>query len=537
MTTDQTPVLIVGGGPVGLALSIDLSWRNVPHILVDAAPRAARAEHPRMDQVSLRSMEFVRRWGALDDVEKAGFPRSLRRDVVFATGVLGHELEREPIAADEVRPAPAFSPQKHELCPQNFFDPALQAVAERGWVADIRYGHRFTDLADDGQGVSARVEEVETGRLYQVRASYLAACDGAASAVASRLAIPSGAEALLAESTNIFIRSPALTARTAGNPAYRYILLDEAGVWASMVNMNGVDLWRLQVLGARERRAWTSDEAHAAVGKAIGAQVAYDLVSIVPWARREKLADRFRDGRCFLVGDAAHQLSPTGGYGMNTGIAEAVDLSWKLAAACQGWAGPALLDTYDLERRPVALRNIRRASVNLARMRSAPASPGLLAPGAAGEAVRRRVGAEIRQAMAEEWDSMGIHLGYAYWDSPIVVPDGTPEPKDDPVGYEQTSRPGARAPHVWLAPGRSTLDLFGRGFCLLVFSPDLDPSPLTEAARIRGVPLEVQVVDSAEAAAVYARSLVLVRPDGHVAWRGDRLPVDCETLIDVVRGA
>jgi 2-polyprenyl-6-methoxyphenol hydroxylase-like FAD-dependent oxidoreductase len=536
MRVQQTDVLIVGGGPVGLMLSIELSWRGIAHILIDQGARAARAVHPRMDQVSIRTMEHLRRLGNVADIEAAGFPRSMRRDIVFTTGVLGHELEREPVECDALRQPPSFSPQKHELCPQNFFDPTLQLIAERSTFADIRYDHQLLDFIDHGESIIASIEHADSGR-QQIEAQYLAGCDGAGSDVARRLGITMDAATTLAQSTNIFIKSDELTGRAAARPGYRYILLDQNGIWASMINMNGRDVWRLQVLGGQNRRDWKEDEIQAAVAKAVGEDVPYSIISVVPWARRELVVEHFSKGRCFLVGDAAHQLSPTGGYGMNTGIAEAVDLAWKLEATLKGWGGPALLASYETERRPVALRNAKRSTVNFERMRSVPPELALMELTEAGTAARTRVGPLVKAALSEEWDSMGIHLGYNYADSPLVIPDGSPSLPDDAAHYEQTARPGARAPHAWLREGKSTLDLLGRGFVLMQFSPDADPKPLMRAAALRNVPVRLEQIDNPAIARLYEHAMVLVRPDGHVAWRGETASADALSIIDRIRGA
>ncbi len=535
MPDDTTAVLIVGGGPVGLALSIDLSWRGIRHILVERDARAARSRHPRMDQVGIRSMEHFRRLGITAAVEAAGFPRGMRRDVVFATGVLGFEIAREPFEADATRPTPPFSPQKHELCPQNFLDPALQATAERSPLADIRYQTRLVGMQDLGDRVRCELEDAAGRRT--VIAEYVAGCDGSGSAVAQQLGISAKAAATLACSTNLFIHCPELRQRAAGPGAYRYLLVGPEGVWASMVNMDGRDTWRLQVLGDAERPAWTDAAARAVVERAIGADIDYRIESIVPWIRRELIMDRFAAGRCFLVGDAAHQFSPTGGYGMNTGLGEAFDLSWKLAATLDGWGGPDLLASYEAERRPVAIRNAERATVNFERMRQTRGDPLVAVDTPAGEATRRRLGHEIRESMREEWESMGIHLGYSYAGSPAVCDDGAPGGHSHPADYRQSAHPGGRAPHAWIGPGRSTLDLFGQGFVLLQFDAQADAAPLLEAAERQGMPLRREVIDDPDVARLYGRKLVLVRPDGHVAMRCDRLPDEAAAVIARVRGA
>jgi hypothetical protein len=246
----------------------------------------------------------------------------------------------------------------------------------------------------------------------------------------------------------------------------------------------------------------------------------------------------------FLVGDSAHQLSPTGGFGMNTGIQEAIDLAWKLEARLAGWGGDRLLASYEPERRPVAERNVREAGGNLARMLSPRDNlppPEIFQPGETGDTARRTFGAKFTETMRREWFTLGIQLGYRYEGSPIIVPDGTAAPPDEPATYVQTARPGHRAPHAWLAPGQSTLDLFGRGFVLMRFGAVAgetgDGVALIEAAKARGVPLSVVDIRSAEAAALYERRLVLVRPDGHVAWRGDDVGPEAGRVMDTVRGA
>ena len=325
----------------------------------------------------------------------------------------------------------------------------------------------------------------------------------------------------LARSTNIFVNCPELRHFDGVASAYRFILVGTDGVWASMVNIDGGDTWRLQVLGAAGRADWTEEAARAAVDQAIGMEIAYRIGAIVPWMRRELIADRFADGRCFLVGDAAHQFSPTGGYGMNTGLAESFDLSWKLAATLEGWGGPNLLASYEEERRPIAVHNAHRATVNFQRMRATKSDPAVLTETPEGAAARRRIGEEIRSRMSEEWDSMGIHLGYSYAGSSITVADQTAASPSDAAHYTPSSQPGARAPHAWLADGRSTLDLFGRGFVLMDFGGD-GAETLLAAARRQSLPMRHERIADADVARLYGALLVLVRPDGHVAMRADR---------------
>ena len=226
---------------------------------------------------------------------------------------------------------------------------------------------------------------------------------------------------------------------------------------------------------------------------------------------------------------------------MNTGIQDAVDLGWKLDAVIRGWGDQALLDSYETERRPVAQRNVNEASENLRRMlstRSRRPPQNLLDPGPEADAARRDYGEWYAGVMHQEWFTIGVNLGYRYEGSPIIWPDGTPAPPLEIETYTQTARPGSRAPHAWLSDGRSVIDLFGRGFVLLDFgAPGGDTAGITAAAQAACVPLTVTRIDDAEVAALYGARLVLVRPDGHVAWRSDSAPDDPAELVDVVRGA
>ncbi|WP_334186272.1 FAD-dependent oxidoreductase [Novosphingobium sp.] len=540
MAPIDSPVLIVGGGPVGLALAIDLGWRRIPTILVEQDGPDARLEHPRMDNVGIRTMEFCRRWGIGPAVQQAGFPCDLPISIVYTTGVLGHELARDEYPDKATAVPPPFSPEKHELCPQNFFDPVLQAAAASNPETRLLYKHKLVGFEQHDDYVDAIVEALDDGNQLQIRSSYLAACDGAGSFVSQQLGITPSTASVLSCSTNIFIRCPALAQRTTGKRAYRYILIGPEGIWGSMVNINGRDVWRLQLIGSDAWPAWSPEEIDAFVKRGIGADVDYELLSWLPWSRREYVASRFREDRCFLVGDAAHQLSPTGGYGMNTGIAEAVDLSWKLAAVIEGWGRESLLDSYDIERRPIAARNVRQASENLASMRSVPAEPRLLDEGLEGTEARQAIGTFTQAAMQREWKSFGIHLGAVYRSSPLILEEEDEDEyvEQDVMHFGQSARPGARAPHVWLSPGKSILDLFGRGFVVLDFSGTTESAlaDLLTALRLENIPMNHVPIEHAEAQALYARRYVIVRPDGHVTWRGNHLPTDTDKLIKCLRG-
>ena len=532
----NTPVLVVGAGPVGLALAGDLGWRGMECLLIEQGDGGIY--QPKMDLVGVRTMEHCRRWGLVRDVEESPYPRDYPQDNIYLTSLAGHELGRERFPGMGQEKPPAVSPQKRERCPQNMFDPILKKFVAAQPSVEVRYRTRLVGFSQDTDGVAAEIETVETKQRQTVSAKILVGCDGAGSAVREALGIEMDGGGVLTYTTNIIFRCPDLVALHDKGYGYRHIFIGPEGTWSTIVAINGADQWRMSLIGTSAMKQYSTDEIDAAIRRAVGCDFKYEILTVVPWARRELVARSYGRGRVFIAGDSAHVMSPTGGYGMNTGIGDAVDLSWKVSAMLQGWGGPGLLESYEIERRPTAVRNVTEASGNLRRMLSPGENPAIEDDTAEGAAVRARVGAAFSEAMKNEWFTLGIHLGYRYEVSPVCWPDGTPPHAYETSRYIATTRPGSRAPHVWLRDGRSTLDLFGRGFVLLRLGADApDVAPMADAAARAGMPLQVIALDEPDLVTTYERALVLVRPDGHVAWRGDALPDDPALLVDCIRGA
>lgn len=547
-TSKRWPVLIVGAGPVGLALAGDLAWRGIECALIERTNGVVW--QPRMDMVGIRTMEFCRRWGIVPWVEAAGYNRDYPQDCAWVTSLNGYEFGREYFPSPANEKCPPQSPQHRERCPQNFFDPVLARFARESGRVTFHYETELLSFRDFGDRVVATVRHA--GATREIEAAYLVGCDGGASTVREALGIGMSGEPVLTYTTNVVFRCDGLEKLHNKKPAYRYIFIGPEGTWATLVAINGRDQWRFSLVGDAQRRTVTEAEMRAAIVRAMGREFDFEILSMLPWIRRQLVADAYRRGRVFIAGDAAHLTSPTGGFGMNTGILDAVNLSWKLAGVLQGWGGDRLLASYEVEQRPVAIRNVGEAGDNLRRM----LSPRIVRPDPRMfedtddpevERARQEYGARYTEMMKREWYSIGIHLGYVYEGSPIVVPDGTARPPDEVQTYTQTARPGSRAPHVWLRDGRSTLDLFGRAFVLLHLGETSDAASTArtgdatrrfeEAARGIGLPLDVVRLSEPDVACAYERRFVLVRPDGQVAWRADALPDDAKSLLDVVRGA
>jgi 2-polyprenyl-6-methoxyphenol hydroxylase-like FAD-dependent oxidoreductase len=525
-----TSVLIAGGGPIGLALAADLGRRGISTLLVEE--RDDKLAPAKMLEVSVRTMEFCRGLGIADRVRNWGFPHDLPLDSVFVTDLQGYELGRVRTPSLGSRQDSDFSPERGRPCPQTWFDPIMQNCARSFPQVSLRYNLRLEGFAQDAGGVTATLRD-RSGRAETVRAHYLIGCDGFDSTVRNLLGIAIRGEPHIDWSMTIYLRIPELPTRH--GLTYRYVFVGPEGTWSFLTLVNGKDLWRLQIVDIDEAKLSNVD-IPALVRRCMGREVPYAVEHKDLWVRKRTVADRFMDGRVFIAGDAAHAHPPNGGLGMNTGLQDAFDLGWKLAAMIDGWGGEDLLASYDLERRPASARAAEVSLQNYRRLISAEQRAEVYSATPQGEAARRAIGARLVEENEKSWHPVGVHLGYIYHPSPIVVPDGTDQPEDDTFGYRPTAFPGARAPHVWLAPGRSTLDLFGDGFVLLKFA-DAPTAAVERAAKDRGVPLKVERIENAEAARLYGRALVLVRPDGHVAWRDNAAPEDAALLIDTIRGA
>src|SRR4051812_33425460 len=478
-----------------------------------------------MFATGIRTVEFCRRWGIAQRVRDWGFPRDFPFDNVFVTSLACYELARIRMPSIADTPPIAQSPENFAHCPQFVFDRILVDKVRELPTVTLRYNSRLQDFIQHPDHVEARLENGDI-----IRAAYLAACDGYSSMVRRQLGIAMEGDEHLNRAINIMFQTANLSALHDKGDAGRYVPIGTEGPWASLTAADGRSRWRLMLYEDKLKPA-------EAVRAAVGRDFAFEILSVGTWVRRNLVASRYRAGRVFLAGDAAHVMPPNGGLGMNTGIGDAVDLGWKLAAVHQGWGGPALLASYDAERRPVGARACAEAMRNFERITPRRHFPDIHAETEAGRKVRAELGAKLSVSMRNAWDNpLNTHLGYRYEGASITIADGPPPPEpDDSRVYVQSSYPGGRAPHAWFADDSSTLDLFGRGFTLLGFGPVTDH--FAKAAQARNIPLEIVDIKDQAIAQLYEKRLVLVRPDGHVAWRGDVPPADAGAVLDRVRGA
>ena len=530
----RVPVLIIGGGPVGLGLACELGWRGVECLLIEQSDGAIT--HPRANAENARTMEACRRWGVTDAVRAAATPSDFPHTVIYATSMRGKEIARIERPTHGGSQPTSTSPERPQRCNQLWFDPILAARAAQFPSVKLQYHWRLDGFVDTGAEVIADVTDLGSGRPLKIAARYMVACCGGRSPVRKALGVPLEGEKSLGFPINIFFRTPELWRYHDMGKIAMTFLIGPEGLWGNLTALDGREQWRLTLQGTSEYRDPATVDVKAEIARAIGCEVPFELISCLSWVRRDMVAKRFVYGNVLLAGDCVHQHSPAGGFGLNTGFGDVLDIGWKLEAALKGWAGPHLLQSYEDERRPVAIRNVGEATANF-RRQSVGDTRAVLDETDEGARLRADLGERLIAETKRQFLSEGIALGYIYAPSPIVCPDGSPKPASAAHIYKPTTFPGSRAPHAWLEPGRSTLDVFGRGFVLMrLGAAPPDARAFETAAAGCGVPFEVVDVAQPAIAELYERQLVLVRPDGHVAWRGNDMPGDTRAVIDRVRG-
>ncbi|HEX6174897.1 MAG TPA: FAD-dependent monooxygenase [Candidatus Binatia bacterium] len=531
------PILIAGGGPVGMTLAIELGWRGIRCLLIEQTD--GTVEFPTTNLANTRTCEHLRRWGIADHMRfDSGYPADYPRNYVFVTRMDGYEIARFDHPANGAPESRSpHSPEGRLWISKPYFDPVLHAHANSLPQVEIRYQTSFESFEQDADAVLAEVLDKKTGRKETISADYLVGCDGGRSNI--RRALEIKYQGIFSQGMNVAVlfRSPLLQHIEFG-PAVQYQIINSQ-INGAIAAVDGNELWRLNVRNIKQEDLEFFN-APEKLRYALGESIPFELLAVRPWTGHCVVAETYQDRRVFLAGDAAHLNWPAGGFGMNTGIGDAVDIGWKLAAVLKGWGGPRLLDSYTAERKPIAMINVNEAAEMRASFDSqTPFSPKMSDDSEEGKQLRERARAAILRTRAKEFqhDSAGIELGYRYENSPICVSDGTQPPALDHGLYVPSTWPGARAPHVWLRDGRSILDLFGKGFTLLNLSGRERTSDLTEAARRFDLPLATITIEEPKVRDIYQRNLVLVRPDGHVAWRDDSVPDNASTLLDQVRGA
>ncbi len=522
----NTQVLIVGAGPTGLTLAIDLGKRGVKCTLVEQKP--APQFLPKMERCNARTLEIYRRMGIAESVRDAGLPRDWPMDVFIVLSLaepplMHHSYPSVAQAKEQIaRCEDAAQPlEPYQLISQYTLEPLLKSIAESLPTVRVRYGCEFVSFYQDATGVSIRTN-TET-----LRAAYLVGCDGGSSAVRRQLGIALAGDANLLELRQALYRCDELYERIPIGKGRHYHVAD--GQQSFLIVQDSTNHFTLHAVVERD------EDMTAQFERVIGMPLDYRMLYVGRWRQNLLLAERYGEGRVFIAGDAAHLMIPTGGLGMNSGVGDAIDLSWKLAATLAGWGGPQLLAAYETERRPVGARNVaasRFASQGRRKWRS------MYRPDIRDNPETR---ANLARVAYEEQpksnEMIGAELGYRYEDSPLVCSESGNAPKQDFLRYIPTTWPGARLPHVWLQDGAAVQDRIGYdlGFTLLRFS-DENVAGLGKAFASLNAPFRVLDLRDERARELYEADLILLRPDLHVAWRGNRVPDEPARVASISTG-
>ena len=532
----QPRVLIVGAGPVGLALAIELGQRQIPCLLVERNERVGFA--PRAKTTNVRTREHLRRWGIADKLRAASpFGMDYPSNVLFVTRLAGYELTRFENA---MYCAPGRNPlysEHAQWIPQYKVEDVLRSHAQSLPGVELRFSCELLGFEQDGAQVRARLRNLADQTESEVSTDYLVGADGARSLVRDAIGAQMAGRYGLSRNYNIVFRAPGLAQAHRHGPAIMYWQVNRDA--PSLIGpMDRDDKWFFMPTQVADGAKLSDDDARALIAKSTGIDLPYQVLSRDEWVASCLLGDRYRDRRVFLAGDACHLHPPFGGYGMNMGVADGVDLGWKLAAVLQGWGGDTLLGSYEAERRPVHQWVLDEAEANHATLGNQLVADGIEQPGAAGDQLRRDVGARIQAAKMREFVTLGVMLGYRYDDSPVIAAEPGPAPGRDFVNYVPSARPGGLTPHAWLHDGSSLYDHFGIGFTLLA-SASGDDATLQAAvhdAQAIGLPLKPLKRSEAGITSLYQARYTLIRPDQHVAWRGDAWPSDGQALLKRLTG-
>ncbi|ARQ00735.1 FAD-dependent oxidoreductase [Pseudorhodoplanes sinuspersici] len=542
----QARVIIVGAGPVGMTLAMDLAWRGIDVIVAETRypgePPSVKCNH-----VSARTMEVFRRLGLVEKVRNAGLPADYPNDASYRTTSTGIEMARIPIPARNERYTAKGGPDTwwptaeppHRIN-QIYLEPVLFEHAAAQPNIRILNRTEIEDFVQDETGVVATARDLDSGETFTITGAYLVGCDGGRSTIRRKIGAQLSGTPVIQRVQSTYFRAPKLLSMMPGERAWMYLSLNPRRT-GTLVAIDGKETWLLHnhlYDGEPDFDSIDRDWALRTI-LGVGPDFEYEVLSKEDWVGRRLVADKFRDRRAFIAGDAAHLWIPYAGYGMNAGIADAMDLSWMLAAVLNGWAPESLLDAYERERQPITEQvsqfAMDMALKNMRQRKSTP--PEVEMEGPEGDAARARVGQEAYDLNVNQYCCGGLNFGYFYSQSPVIAYDDGQHPAYTMYDFTPSTVPGCRAPHVFLPDGRSLYDALGPDYSVLRFDQAVDVTGLVEAAAKRGVPLTVVDVPQDLAGDLYRHKLALVRPDQHIAWRGDTLPPDPMALIDLIRGA
>jgi 2-polyprenyl-6-methoxyphenol hydroxylase-like FAD-dependent oxidoreductase len=527
-------VIVVGAGPVGLTLAIDLGRRGVRTLLIERSPTTL--PYPKMDRSNARTMEFYRRIGIADRVRALGYPPDNPMDVFLTTRLSDPPIAvlKYPSVAERRKqiaesPNGAFLLEPYQLVSQNKLEPLLKEVAEATPNVTVRYGCALEDFSQDDERVMIDARTV-SGAHEKLQASYLIGCDGGSSTVRKTTGIKLEGRGRIRALVQVIFRSEELYGKIVTGRGRHYNFVD--------ANSSTIIAQGCRTEFTLHTSLPADTEFRPVIQDLIGFPCAFEITHIVPWHHNLLLAERYRDRRVFLAGDAIHLVIPSGGLGMNTGVGDAFDLSWKLAGTIRGWGGPGLLDGYERERRPIGRRNVDAAgwASDGVPIWRALVTPEIYDDTPTGAALRARVAASFDVGHRRMHGMVGVEAGYSYAGSPLITDEPSNMAEWETSRYEPKAVPGARIPHMWLSDGTALQDRLSSDYTLLDLNGNCDATALRTAFENIGAPLAVLHIDQRRIREVFGKSVFLLRPDLHIVWRGDGPPDNPEELVALATG-
>ena len=528
----ETQVTIVGGGPAGLSIALELGLRKIRCVVVEPDPRTQIV--PRAKLANVRTMEHARRWGIADEIRQASsLPASFSTDISFVTTLDGHEITRFENVFHTAHLRDERFAEPAQQIPQFQLEPVIRERAGRLGYTTFLTGSRVTGFEQDERGVRTSVCDVDGRESHEIRSDFLVGADGARSFTREHLGIGVGGTRGIARNYGLVFRAPRLQAAIDFAPALHYWVCSPVRP-SFMGPLDQDGMWWLQATALPDDFDMASADPRELLAEALSVDIDFEVVATDPWEAHALLADEVRDGRCFLIGDAAHVHTPMGAHGMNLGIGDSADLGWKLAAVLDGWAGDSLLDTYALERIPLHERVLEEATQNYAKLPNHFVRDGLGADGSDGAELRASLADLIHQTKQREFSSLGLVLGHGYGESPTILAEDEAAPVDDVVAFQPVARAGFRAPHAWLADGSSLFDHFGDRLTLLTRGETDDVVAIKEAGLDNRIPLTTYELPAEVGDDIYPQQLALVRPDQMLAWTGDELRLTATELLRTI---
>ena len=545
MQTLKTQVLIVGAGPVGLTAAIDLASRGID-VVVAEIRRSGEPPNVKCNHVAARTMEVFRRLGIVGRVRQAGLPSDYPNDCAYRTSVMGRELSRIPIPSRADRYTATEGPDTdwptceppHRIN-QIYLEPILYACAQERPEVRLLDQVMVDSFEQNPEGVVAYARDLQRGDELAISAEYLIGCDGGRSMVRKAIGSRLNGVDVVQRVQSTYINAPDLLGLIPHRPAWMTMSLNPRRC-GTTVAIDGKENWLIHNHLSPEERFDDVDRDWA-IRTILGVddRFRYEILSKEDWIGRRLVADRFRCGRVFICGDAAHLWIPYAGYGMNAGIADAVDLTWLLASVLHGWGDAGMLDAYELERQPITEQvsefAMKHALAVMEQKRTIP--PEIELDGPTGDEVREKIGRAAYDLNVHQYCCAGLNFGYYYDRSPIIAYDGETPPLYTMGTFVPSTVPGARVPHLRLPDGRPLLDRLGSTYTLIRIDKALDIGALLDAAVSAKVPLTVVDVEPEAAAFPFPEKMLIVRPDTHIAWRGLAAPKDPIQLVNRLRGA